>query len=277
MEHDIYRVIRRRTNSGFELVLEDHRAIKSRGVSVEEAEEGLLDLICEKFGDGEPVLDYLDDSVGTVVAEIWRLECNQRLTTKNIDDVFPGGICARCGNVLGKRSRHAVREVGERVRADAAFTKSGNQQTLVFSDRMVSLLLELGLVRDDFASVRDLSESIFWELLVDNANLTQVPVKLSLAHRAGALRCPKCRFERFGFVHHVDKDIRKFILEHDWKKSDANVGVLGPVGPEPVFSSKGRDVILKRKELRGFVWARVGLVKSADVETKLKFDPFPKP
>ena len=276
MEHQIYRVVRKTNRTFVKLALEDYPNITVRAATAGEAEERLYELICEKFGDGEPVLDYIDFLVPVATGLAWQMESNQGLTTTNLQAVYPAGICDRCGHVLGRRSS-VVRAVSECIRADVAFTRSGRQFTMVFSEAMVSVLVELGLKRTDFASVSDLSRKVFWELLGDGADLASVPVKPSIAHKAGALRCPKCHYSRFGFVHHKESSIWEFVLESDWNRSKALVRVLGPLKPKLVFSSEARDRILKHKELRGFVWSRVALVAPEQVEQNLKYDIFPKP
>ena len=138
-------------------------------------------------------------------------------------------------------------------------------------------MLETGLVRADLAPVADERGGEYFEVLAKGAKIEWVPVKPRLGVKVGAQKCPRCGFFSFGFVHVEDKDVRRFIAETDEPKLEEATCIAGSNEPEPVLSSNALAVVRKRKDLRGFIWGRVALAKPPDVETKLKFDPFPKP
>ncbi len=279
MEHQIYRVARRTTaGGGVELTLDDHPAVKAKGRTAAAAEERLLDLICSRFGDGEPVLDYSDEAppAKPAVAQWWQLRGNERVTTTNLADLHAGGVCARCGVAIGDRRPKVVRQLREKISGDAVYTWSGPVATRLFSARMMALLVELGLSPADFAGAVDGAGRTLGEVMGGAEAPARVPVKPSVGVRIGAQKCPKCGFTSFGFVHRVEKDMRLFMAATDLATPRPLV-IIGGREPDVLFSDSARAAVRKRKDLRGFVWGRVGLVKPEEIEPKLKFDPFPKP
>jgi hypothetical protein len=276
MEHEIFRVVVRSGAKGVRLTLEDHPRICVAGRTREEAEEALLDRIAEKFGDGEPVLDFCDQEE-KAPTELWVFRSNERVTTLNVADLYSDGVCERCGVGLGSRKATVQRRVREVIKGDVAFTSSGPVLGLVLSEKMMDVLKEGGLSQSDFAPVADKQGRVYGEVLASSARIEWVPVKKQVGVRVGAQRCPRCGFSIFGFVHLVDKDIRRFAAKADERELLQGVCIVGTNEPEPVLSSAVREAIRKRKELRGFVWGRVGLVTSTEIESKLKYDAFPKP
>ncbi len=277
MEHQIYRVIRHPLRGAFKLTLKDYPAVNVLGKSRDLAEKALLDKIAAKFGDGEPVLDYLEDSEANGSSIRWVFRSNEKVATRNLDELFSNGLCVRCGIGQGARKVGIVRRVIGKIRGDVAFTFSGPILTHVFSSAMADVLIETGLNRADLAPVVDERGETYFEVLAKSAKIEWTPVRPILGVKVGAQKCPLCGFSSFGFVHIKDKDIRRFIDAADEARIGEATCIVGSNEPEPVLSNNAHTTIRKRKDLRGFIWGRVGLVKPSEVETKLKYDPFPKP
>lgn len=277
MENEVYRVVRRPVASGVQLMLEEHPSVSVVAKTHSQAEEALLDQIAEKFGDGEPVLDYVENPEPGQRSVWWVFRSNEKVITGNLQELFSGGICERCGVGLGERKRKVARKVEGRIKGDVAFAFSGPVMTHVLSKSMTQVLVETGLNPDDLAPVHDEHGTEYFEVTAKGAIVEWTPVKPCLGVKVGAQKCPRCGFSGFGFVHVKDKDVRRFIAAADEPKLGGVTCIVGSNEPEPVLSSLAQESIRKRRELRGFVWGRVGLAKPADVETKLKFDLFPKP
>lgn len=277
MENEIYRVVRRTTGRSVRLTLQDHPTLSVMAKSQSEAEEALLDEIAERFGDGEPVLDYVERAAPSRRATWWVFRSNEEVVTENLPELFTEGVCGRCGVGVGERKSRVARKVLGKIKGDVAFTFSGPVMTHVLSKSITEILIETGLSRADLAPVLDENGSEFFEVTAKGAKVEWVPVKPRLGVKVGAQKCPRCAFTAFGFVHVKDKDVRRFIAETDEPRMGGVTCIVGSNKPEPVLSSVAQEMIRSRKDLRGFIWGRVGLAKPADVETKLKLDLFPKP
>lgn len=277
MEHQIFRVVVQTTRKGVRLSLQDHPNICAEERSRKAATEAILDRISEAFGDGEPVLDFLEDKSAPSMTQYWVFRSNEKVTTINEADLFSGGICNRCGVGLGGRKISVKRQIREAIKGDAAFSYNGPVATLLFSEAMIEALLKAGLSNSDFAPVVDKLGRVYGEVLSSSARAEWVPVKKQVGVKIGAQSCPQCSFSIFGFVHVREKEIRRFIAKSSESVLVHGGAIVGTNEPEPVLSTSTREAIRKQKELRGFVWGRVGLVDPSEIDLQLKYDAFPKP
>lgn len=279
MEHQHFWVKRRKTVKGVSLTLTDHPKIKANGASEDDAEDELLDLICEHFGDGEPVLQYEERSSPTAstAAHLWTFSANEKLNTINLQELFPRGKCSRCGNILNDLNRSCVgiRKLAEKSSSDLAFTKTGRNTTDLLSDRLANLLLKLGLDPKVLAPAVDSAGSHFWEVLPTAEFIPFVPIKKAFANRVGATHCPKCKFENFGFVSLKDKEIREFVRDADWQAAQCSIRVAGPFAPVLIFDYEVKRAIEKAGRWKNLGWSKVGLASEDEIDRKLKFDLYP--
>lgn len=274
MENQVYRVTRAKIGSQVELTLREFPARKVIAKSLEEAEEALLDIICERFGDGEPVLDYFDDSSIRTPSELWCFRSNEKTLTTNFSELYADGRCSSCGAGLGARRVDAIRRVDKKLKTDVAFTVSGPSLTLLFSERLILLLIEFGIPSELVAPVADAEGKKFAEFL-PSGKIDWAPAKKHRAVRVGAQKCRKCGFYSFSFVDLMQKDMRRFIAETDLGLVADNANIVGLVEPEPVLKPFAREHIRADEKIKGFVWGRVGSVGRDDLDTKLKYDAFP--
>lgn len=276
MENQVYRVSRRRVGTKIELTLRDDPKVKATGATADEAEDELCDLICDKYGDGEPVFDYFDAKASVPKETLWVFRANEGVTTLNLPELFTDGVCKHCGAGLGARRSDAIRVLKEKLKGDVASTDSGPLLNRIFSKKMMLSLVKLGLKNVNFAPAIDARGAQCYELVDLAAKFEWAPIVAKRAIRIGAKKCPKCGLRRFSYVDHIEKDIRRFLPAEYFTRNPGEVFVVSSVEPEPVLSSRSRDEIRKQKDLRGFVWGRVGLAQPDEIDSKLKYDVFPK-
>lgn len=280
MENKHFYVKRISTASSVTLTLSDHPRIKAKGQSQSDAEDALLDLICERFGDGEPVLQYEDVETGETgdARCLWTFSAQERLTTINISGLFPKGLCARCRNVIGGLARTGAlpRRFLESSDHAVAFTLTGNDTTQLLSAQLGELLLELGLEPDVLVPAEDRSGRRFWEIQPTSNPVPYVPVKSSIAVKVGAMRCPDCGFCRFGYFGKLDKEIRSYILASSWQRGSRPIQVAGPFSPRLCFSASIKEKIQKIARWKGLFWHKTGLAAESEVDRRLKYNLYPK-
>ena len=274
MEHQIYRIIVRKVSNRIRLELQADSDVYATGRSREAAEEELIDKITSKFGDGEPVLNYIEVGISSNERSWWVFRSTEKINTKNHVELYSRGVCARCGVGLGERRQDTAREIDVKIKSDVSFTYNGPVLTHIFSRRIVNILLETGLKSKDLGHVVDANGEQFFEVLGKRAEIQWQPVKSHLGVKIGAQSCPNCKFSTFGFVHLKEKSIRRFISEGDEPKLGGITSIVGTHEPEPVFSDRTREIMRSHKNLSGFIWGGVGLAKSKDIDRNLKFEAF---
>ncbi|MBP7864723.1 MAG: hypothetical protein KA419_02140 [Acidobacteria bacterium] len=147
MEGNVYLCSWKKGRAGFEITLLRDDTVTARGNSLSEAEGRMVELLCERFGDGEAVIDYdrplPDDTLPARYTKpaIYLIRPNDGVHSLPPEKSGPdGGLCTACGN--RRRGDPSTPPRYNWLPAGSDGALDWKQTGDIFSDAFVSLLPE---------------------------------------------------------------------------------------------------------------------------------------
>lgn len=214
----------------FLITLQQDSNISVAGQDFDEAEEMMWELLCEKFGDGEAVVEYVKPLPKSAfqkkygIPEILSVSGNGghgRLL--NEGEVLISRICEVCKRTLSQRTK-AIAEWDYLPNSDGAVSfKTGIGD--IYSEDFLSLFSDEEKSNLSLIPVRgpEKTRKRFFELLPGNpkANYVGVPRFPGLLNK----RCETCKSFRFTYLH--NNDLFQFIARRDLPEKISGLFVIG--------------------------------------------------
>lgn len=245
------------------IALKRNRSLKVSAPELDEAKEKMWDLLCEKFGDGEAVLEY-ETPPPEDAAEFQAKYGSPHLVTVSGNDgvgrlineraVYPKGHCRTCGRYWPPMSSIEP-ETTSLPTSDGAVSSRGD----FFSEAFLSLLTTKERARLKLTPVHGPKTARKRFFRLDGkvcAHFVRVP-----AFEARPIgRCPKCK-RPFALLHHYNNKLYRFLALQDLPKPLPQVFVAGDAGGVYLCLTRARfDKLRGRQGTRDIMSSRVWVV-----------------
>src|ERR1051325_130784 len=227
-EGNVYLCTWSKQGKKFSIALKNDPSVVAKAETFDEAQENMWELLCERFGDGEAVVEYdrplpqseFKKKYGR--PEILAVSGNGRLGRLAGDlPIFSAGRCEKCTRQLGERTKHPA-SFDCLPSSDGAVSFSAIGP--VFSDRFLSLLSAKEKRGLRFLPVLGPANrrKQFFELVGEPiAKLVGVPKFPGLLSK----RCEKCG--AFDFTYLYQNELFQFLALRDLPKPVPSVFVIG--------------------------------------------------
>jgi hypothetical protein len=268
-EGHVYLCKSERKGERYRVWVENRRGLNVEGISLEDACEQLVDLICLKTGDGEAVLEFerqWDNLKNSLVA----LSCNSSWYPaegewwRRADELYEGGICETCCMGIGRRTDTPL-HVGSVGAGDVLASWFRFCDSLVASEKFRELLTpaERRALEWRPVELHKKGKRKFFELIPKN------PIH-EVADRASDFsgwRCPECR----RVALHVGGYDDTFVAAADIPNPKAKLFVVQSlVACELLIPASRWKKLRGRPGTSGITTKRVVLVPSGRVVRRLR-------
>jgi hypothetical protein len=279
-EGHVYNCSWKRSGDDYLIWLEKDQTLLAQSTDFEEAQDQLCELICERFGDGEAVLELnppppVTESVNWHKHGIVRLGYNAHAELLNRDErFFAEGRCPRCNTPRGARTDNPL-HLKKLPPADTFVVSNFIPTIQLFSESFLSLLTqkEKAVLQFQPVKVEGSTRRRFFEL-VGNPSLIYVGIKNATFVPPISRRCPLCGFRSFlmkGPDIPMFSYMQDFVAEGDLPTPLPSVFLAGSVKNEVALClPRQRWLEMRGKPgTKGIPTSRIGVVPASRVERNL--------
>lgn len=274
MGGNVYRCDWKKTRNGYSLWLANDPNVSVTKPSVDECQDALGDLIQQRFGDSEAVIDFvgrppgLPRRYGSPEFRLIGWDATATLKTA-VEDLYAGGLCPVCGSCFGQRTETAIQVV--KLPDDAVGVSVGRISAAVYAEKFLRELGVLDSKRYTFRRVVSLpkfeSAGIYYEIIPKSNDARVFPVAVKdLEEHIQAWKCSRCGsydisyLLETSFVHFVPASIVSGLAEPTF--------LLGSM--LCVAGKAWRD--LKCASGKAISTEQVGIVSADDMDQEPRFE-----
>jgi len=263
MEGQVYLCSWKKVGSLIKVWVKNKPKLQVTGSSFGIADGELADQILCAFGDGENVREYVTppktlSKAGRLDLDIVQINGNSHLPIESDPAMlFSGGMCKKCGSLLGKRS-----DVPLTLRCSSAGYETGfvwQKPFEFFSESFLKLLKPKERSAFDWRPVhfKKRSRKAFYEI----RPRTIVPLVAVKGMKFSAIRCKSCKTLRGLHCFSQDTPIYKYISASDLSKPVPSCFVIGlPASFNLCFTRKRWLELVGKPGTKGLVSTPIGVV-----------------